>query len=253
MYFDSHAHYNDERFDEDRETLLPSLEKEHNVSHILNVGYDLKSSSQAVDLARRYPFVYAAVGIHPHDADGIQEGDYDRLREFAREKKVVAIGETGLDYHYDNSPRDLQKQAFSDHLRLAEELNLPVIVHEREATQDALDILKGYHGKGVFHCFSGSWEKAKIVLNMGLYLSFAGPVTFKNARKLIEVAAQVPQDRFLIETDCPYMAPEPFRGRRNDSSFVHLVAGKIADCKGITKEEAAALSMENAKRLFRIK
>ena len=252
MYFDSHAHYNDERFNGDRETLLPALYEQHQVTCIMNVGYDLESSRQAVMLAQKYPFVYASAGIHPHDAESIQEGDYACIEELLREDKVKAIGETGLDYHYDNSPRQLQKQAFDNHLRLAEKWNMPVIIHERDATKDVLDLLKTYHGEGVFHCFSGSMETAKQVLDMGLYLSFAGPVTFKNARRQQEAAAYVPKDRFLIETDCPYMSPEPFRGRRNDSSFVYLMAEKIAQLKGISKEEAAALSMANAKRLFRI-
>ena len=252
MFFDSHAHYNDERFEKDRESLLNSLYREHQVIRIMNVGYDLESSRQAVMIARKYPFVYASVGIHPHDAEDIKEGDYACIEELAGEEKVKAIGETGLDYHYDNSPRQEQRRAFDAHLRIAEKLHMPVIIHEREATGDALDILKTYHGNGVFHCFSGSVETARIVLKMGLYISFAGPVTFKNARKLQEVAAFVPEDRFLIETDCPYLTPEPFRGRRNDSSYVHLVAEKIAQIKGISKEEAAALSMENAKRLFQI-
>lgn len=252
MFFDSHAHYNDERFEKDRDSLLNSLYREHQVTRIMNVGYDLESSRQAVMIARKYPFVYASVGIHPHDAEDIKEGDYACIEELAGEEKVKAIGETGLDYHYDNSPRQEQRRAFDAHLRIAEKLHMPVIIHEREATGDALDILKTYHGNGVFHCFSGSVETARIVLKMGLYISFAGPVTFKNARKLQEVAAFVPEDRFLIETDCPYLTPEPFRGRRNDSSYVHLVAEKIAQIKGISKEEAAALSMENAKRLFQI-
>ena len=252
MFFDSHAHYNDERFEKDRDSLLNSLYREHQVTRIMNVGYDLESSRQAVMIARKYPFVYASVGIHPHDAEDIKEGDYACIEELAGEEKVKAIGETGLDYHYDNSPRQEQRRAFDAHLRIAEKLHMPVIIHEREATGDALDILKTYHGNGVFHCFSGSVETARIVLKMGLYISFAGPVTFKNARKLQKVAAFVPEDRFLIETDCPYLTPEPFRGRRNDSSYVHLVAEKIAQIKGISKEAAAALSMENAKRLFQI-
>ncbi len=252
MFFDTHAHYNDERFDGDRDTLLPVLYHKHKVTCIMNVGYDLESSKQAAQLARQYPFVYAAAGIHPHDADNIQEGDYDLLCALLREEKVKAVGETGLDYHYDNSDRQRQKQAFYDHLKLAEELSMPVIIHEREATRDVLDILKTYHGEGVFHCFSGSVETAREVLAKGFYISFAGPVTFKNARKQQEAAAFVPNDRFLIETDCPYMAPEPFRGRRNDSSYVYVMAEKIAALKGLSLEEVAALSMANGKRLFQI-
>ncbi len=252
MYFDSHAHYNDQRFDGDRDTLIPALYHEHKVTHIMNVGYDLESSRQAILLSKKYPFMYASVGIHPHDAKDIGPGDYACIEELLQEEKVKAIGETGLDYHYDNSPRELQKQAFDNHLRLAEKWNMPVIIHEREATKDVLDLLATYRGEGVFHCFSGSVETAREVLKKGLYISFAGPVTFKNAKKQQEAAAYVPKDRFLIETDCPYMAPEPFRGRRNDSSYVYLMAEKIAQLKGISLEEAAKLSMENAKRLFRI-
>lgn len=252
-FFDSHAHYMDERFDEDRLKLLPALNKEGNVKYIMNASYDMKSSYEAVKLAEEYEFCYAAVGVHPHDADSITAKDYDEIRKLSAHNKVMAIGETGLDYHYDNSDRMAQKEAFAKHLELAKEVNLPIIVHEREATKDALDIVLSHNNKGVFHCFSGSVETAKILLNCGYYISFAGPVTFKNAKTAKEVVRYVPLDRFLIETDCPYLAPVPKRGERNTSfNLVHIV-NEIAQLKGETPENIAALSLNNAKELFGVK
>ena len=216
-YFDSHAHYMDEKFDEDREELLLSLNKDGDVSYIMNVSYDLDSSYKTVELCDKYDFCFGAVGIHPHDADSVTNEVYDTLRKLSEHKKIMAIGETGLDYYYDNSERDKQKEEFANHLDLAKELKLPVIIHEREAVKDALDIVLSKDNIGVFHCYSGSVETAKILLQKGYYISFAGPVTFKNAKYAKEVAKYVPSDRFLIETDCPYQSTEKKSAKRNSS------------------------------------
>lgn len=252
-YFDSHAHYMDERFSEDREILLPELYK-GGVKYIMNVAYDMPSSGEAVSLSEKYDFCYGAVGVHPHDADSITPEDYDELKKLSSKDKVMAIGETGLDYHYDNSDRNAQKNAFLNHLDLACEVNLPVIIHEREATKDTLDIILPHKNtNGVFHCFAGSVETARIVLDKGYFVSFAGPVTFKNSRYAKEVAAYVPEDRFLIETDCPYLAPVPKRGERNTSFNLFYIAEEIGRLKGKSTEEIANISMENAKKLFGVK
>lgn len=252
-YFDSHAHYMDERFDEDRDSLLKSLYKEGNVTHIMNVSYDMESSYKTAELAEKYDFCYGAVGVHPHDSKDIKPEDYDIIKKLAGNSKIMAIGETGLDYHYDNSDREIQKREFANHLDLAYELKLPVIIHEREAVKDALDIVLSKNNIGVFHCYSGSVETAKILLNKGYYISFAGPVTFKNSKYAKEVAKYVPSDRFLIETDCPYLAPVPKRGERNTSFNLKYIVEVIAELREDTPENIAALSMQNAKELFNIK
>ncbi|MBE7029615.1 MAG: TatD family deoxyribonuclease [Ruminococcaceae bacterium] len=249
-FFDSHAHYMDERFDEDRNELLISLNKEENVEYIMNVSYDIPSSYKTVELCDKYNFCLGAVGVHPHDADSVTNSDYDLLRKLCEHKKILAIGETGLDYHYDNSEREKQKIEFANHLDLAKELKLPVIIHEREAVKDALDIVLSKDNVGVFHCFSGSVETARILLNKGYYISFAGPVTFKNAKYVKEVAKYVPHDRFLIETDCPYLAPHPKRGERNNSSNLKYIVEEIATLREDTVENIAKLSFDNARRLF---
>lgn len=252
-FFDSHAHYMDERFDEDRNELLLSLNKDGNVKYILNAAYDMDSSYKSIELAEKYDFCLGAVGVHPHDADSIKNEDYDLLKKLSMNNKVVAIGETGLDYYYDNSERNAQKIAFNNHLDLAKEVNLPVIIHERDACKDALDIVLGHDNIGVFHCFAGSVETARILLNKGYYISFAGPVTFKNAKYAKEVAAFVPEDRFLIETDCPYLAPVPKRGERNTSfNLIHIV-NEIATLRGVSPELIAEQSFNNAKTLFGVK
>lgn len=249
-FFDSHAHYMDERFDEDRNELLISLNKEENVEYIMNVSYDIPSSYKTVELCDKYNFCLGAVGVHPHDADSVTNSDYDLLKKLCEHKKILAIGETGLDYHYDNSEREKQKIEFANHLDLAKELKLPVIIHEREAVKDALDIVLSKDNVGVFHCFSGSVETARILLNKGYYISFAGPVTFKNAKYVKEVAKYVPDDRFLIETDCPYLAPHPKRGERNNSSNLKYIVEEIATLREDTVENIAKLSFDNARRLF---
>ena len=253
MLFDTHAHYDDESFDADRDAVLTAL-PEQGVGLILNPGCDVESSRKAVRYAAAYPHVYAAVGIHPENCGGCTAGDLDAIRALAQLPKTVAIGEIGLDYYWaENPPRDFQQQVLRQQLALARELALPVIIHDREAHADTLAIVREFPGvTGVFHCFSGSPEMARELLKMGWYLGFDGPVTYKNARRAPEVAAVTPLDRMLIETDSPYMTPVPYRGRRNDSGYVHLVAEKLAEWKGVTPEEMARITTENGKRLFRI-
>lgn len=251
-FFDSHAHLDDTRFDADWEEIFAQL-PEANVTRVMNVGCDLPSSQRSIALSEAYPFVYAAVGSHPDDADHVDASRIDAYRDLARHPKVRAIGEIGLDYHYEDVPRDIQQKAFLAQLELARELNLPVIVHEREAHGDAMAILRNFPDvTGVFHCYSGSVEMAKELVSLGWYIGFTGVLTFHNARKAVEVARWLPLDRILIETDCPYMAPEPFRGRRNDSRYVPWVGKKLAEIRGIPEEEAARATTQNAMRLFRI-
>ena len=252
MYFDSHAHLDDRRFDPDRAEIIDDL-KNHGVGLIMNIGCDLPSSERSVALANEYDFIYAAVGSHPDDADHVDGRLLDRYRALASDPKVKAIGEIGLDYHYEDVPRVQQIIAFEQQLELAEALRLPVIVHEREAHGDAMDIITRHpDARGVFHCFSGSKEMALWLVERGWYIGFTGVVTFKNARRAVEAVEALPIDRILIETDCPYMAPEPHRGRRNDSRLVPLVAAKIAEIKGISPDEAGEITTANARRLFGI-
>ncbi|MGN1195268.1 MAG: TatD family hydrolase, partial [Acutalibacteraceae bacterium] len=217
--FDTHAHYDDEKFDGDRAEVL-SLVKNNGVCKIIDCGCDLKSSLAAVKLSKDYDFIYAAVGVHPHEAEEACEDDFLQIQKLYSNPKIVAVGEIGLDYHYDFSPRDKQIEVFERQLILANELNLPVIVHDREAHEDMMNLLKKHRPKGVVHCFSGSAESAREIVSLGMYIGLGGAVTFKNARKPLEVAAYVPDDRLLLETDCPYMAPVPFRGKRCDSSMI---------------------------------
>ncbi len=253
VYFDSHAHFDDDRFDGDREELISSLTG-LGIGYVANIGADLESSISSVALAERYPHIYATVGVHPHDAEGMSEDTLTELIRLSSHPKVVAIGEIGLDYYYDNSPRDVQRYWFGRQMDLARELDLPVVIHSRDATEDTIRILKEHPVKtGVIHCFSGSVETAKIYLDMGYYISFAGPVTFKNATTLSEVAKIVPEDRLLIETDSPYLAPVPHRGERNWSFYVKDVAEKIAELRGTTIEHIAEITTRNAKALYDIK
>lgn len=250
MYFDSHAHLDDPRFDADRDEIFAALAEQ---GPVMNVGCDLASSERSVALAQKYPFVYASVGSHPDDADHVDGKLLDAYRRLCAEKKVRAIGEIGLDYHYEDVPRAQQIIAFEQQLELAEALKLPVIVHEREAHGDAMDIVMRHPDvRGVFHCFSGSKEMALWLVERGWYIGFTGVLTFRNARRAVEAAQALPLDRILIETDCPYMAPEPYRGRRNDSRFVPLVAAKLAELRGLTQQEAGEITAENAKRLYGI-
>lgn len=253
MYFDTHAHYDDARFDADRETLLGQTLPAAGVSLVVNAGCDPDSSRASVALAERYPYFYAAVGCHPQDCERMTDADLDLYAALTRHPKVKAIGEIGLDYHYDY-PRDVQQRCFEAHLRLAADLRLPVIVHEREAHGDAMAIVRRYAGRvtGVFHCYSGSLEQAKELVRMGWYLGFGGAVTFKNARKAPEILEWAPLQRILLETDCPYMTPEPHRGRRNDSSYLPLVAARIAEIRGLTPEAVAEATKNNGKSFFGI-
>ena len=253
MYFDTHTHLDDEKFDPDRELVIENLTKE-GVSLAVNVGADLTSSKNSIALAEQYDFIYAAVGVHPNEVGEMQDEDLETLADMAKHEKVVAIGEIGLDYHYDEPGRDVQKLWFEKQLRLAQALNMPFIVHDRDAHQDTLELLKkvGYYN-GVMHCFSGSCEMAKILLDLGFYISIAGQVTFKNAPKVKEVAKMVPADRLFIETDSPYLTPEPHRGARNNSANVKFTCAKIAELKGISAEKLAKVTLENGKKFYGIR
>ncbi|MCH4891073.1 TatD family deoxyribonuclease [Acidaminobacter sp. JC074] len=254
MLFDSHAHLDSHKFDGDREAVIKRI-MESEVSLVLNPGADYESSINAVELSDKYDFIYAAVGVHPHEAKTLDDMMLGLIKAMARKKKVKAIGEIGLDYHYDFSPRDVQKYWFRKQLQLAKELKLPVIIHDREANQDVMDILKEenqFETGVLMHCYSGSAELARQYIKLGAYLSIAGPVTFKNARKLVEVVESVPLDRLMIETDSPYLTPHPYRGKRNESTYVKYVCEKIAEIKGISYEEVAQKTMENAKKYFNI-
>ena len=251
--FDTHAHYDDSRFDGDRDAVLAAL-PEAGVELVLDPGCDLPSSRAAAALAERYGHVYAAAGIHPENCAGFQDADLAALRQLLAQPKVAAIGEIGLDYYWaENPPRDFQQMVFRKQLALAEELDLPVIVHDREAHGDSLSIIREFPAvTGVFHCFSGSPEMAEELLKLGWYLGFDGPVTYKNARRAPEVAAVTPLNRMVAETDAPYMAPVPVRGKRNDSRNLSYVLETLAAWKGMTPEALTAITWENGRRLFRI-
>ena len=253
MLFDTHAHVDDAAFDEDREELLAKL-PEQGIALLMNPGCSLETSRNAVKNASRYDYIYAAVGSHPDAALEVNEEVLEEYRRLVRENpKVKAIGEIGLDYHYEDVPREQQQAAFRAQMALAQELGLPVIIHDREAHEDCLNIIREFPTvKGVFHCFSGSAEMAKQLTKMGWYVGFTGVITFKNARRAVEAAAAVPLDRFVIETDCPYMSPEPFRGKRNDPGRVYRMAEKLAEIRGLPVEEIQKITLENGKRLYRI-
>ena len=253
MLFDTHAHLDDTSFAADRRELLESLPGQ-GLSLVMNPGCSFASSENAIALAESHDYIYAAVGSHPDVADEVDEALIEQYRELAaRHPKIKAIGEIGLDYHYEDIPREIQQRAFRMQMALAQELGLPVIVHEREAHEDGLRIVDEFPTvKGVFHCYSGSAEMAKELIKRGWYIGFTGVLTFKNARKAIEVASAIPMDRIVIETDCPYMAPVPFRGKRNDPGKVFYMAEKLAQLRGISTEEAARITLENGKRLYRM-
>ncbi len=250
--FDTHAHLLSEQFDEDRAALierLPSL----GIAGLIEIGTTMDDSRAAAQLAADVDYIYAAVGVHPHEAKDAPNDTIEQLAMLAASPKVVAVGEIGLDYHYDLSPRNVQQDVFSAQLALAKRLGLPVAIHMREATQDTLAILREHPGlTGVMHCYSGSPETAEILVDMGLCVSFTGSVTFKNARKTVEAAAVVPLNRIMAETDCPYLSPEPVRGRRNDPSNVRHVLQKLADIKGIPFDDMCRINIENAKGLYHI-
>lgn len=254
MLFDTHVHLNDDQFKEDIEEVIKRAQ-EAGVSSMVVVGFDRATITRAMELIEDYAFIYAAIGWHPVDAIDMIDEDLAWIEELSSHPKVVAIGEMGLDYHWDKSPRDIQKEVFRKQIRLAKKVKLPIVIHNREATADIVDILKEEHAEevgGIMHCFSGSPEVAKECLNMNFYISLGGPVTFKNAKKPKEVAEEVPLDKLLIETDCPYLAPHPYRGKRNEPAYVKLVAEQIADLKGLTFEEVAAATTQNARKLFGI-
>lgn len=251
--FDSHCHYDDEQFDGDREELLGRVLPEKGVCGAVNMGADLQGCLDTVALTERYGYFYGAVGIHPECAGELPENWLQTLRELLGRKKIVAVGEIGLDYHWlDDCPKERQKEVFAAQLELANELSYPVVIHDREAHADILEFLRQYRPAGVVHCFSGSVETAREVLKLGMYIGLGGAVTFKNARHALDVAREVPLDRLLLETDAPYMAPVPFRGKRNDSSLIAFVAEKIAEVRGETAESILHAAERNARQLFRI-
>ena len=253
MIFDTHAHYDDEAFEEDRGALIASL-AEQGIGRVVNVAADLASVSTSLTLAQQYPFIYAAVGVHPSNVQELTERDYEWLEEKLAAPKAVAVGEIGLDYYYDDaSPRDVQRKIFEEQLALAKDLDVPVIIHNRDAHQDTLELLNKYRPKGIVHCFSGSAEVAKEMLRLGMYIGFTGVITFKNARRAVEAAAEVPLDRLLIETDCPYMAPEPFRGKRCDSTMLTQMAQKLAEIKGVEPQQLADQTFANACTVYSIR
>ena len=251
---DTHVHLMDKQFARDLSQVLERA-RAAGVGKMVNIGYDLGSSQEGAAMAAREEDLFAVIGIHPHDAVTCTPDALTELERLAIDPKVVAIGEIGLDYYRDLSPRDVQKKAFKDQLSLAKRLNKPVVIHDRDAHQDVMDILKEERVieiGGVMHCYSGSWEMAREAMKMNMYISIAGPVTFNNARRLQDIAKLVPLNRLLIETDCPYLAPEPYRGKRNEPSYVLKVAEKIAQIKGITLETLAKATTDNAKELFGI-
>ncbi|KEI06803.1 TatD family deoxyribonuclease [Clostridium botulinum] len=254
MIFDSHAHYDDESFNEDREEIIKQI-KENGVRNVLNCGASMEGARDSLKLADKYDFFYAAVGIHPENAYELTEENYEEIKNMTKHPKVRAIGEIGLDYYWEeNPPREKQKEVFRKQMSLARELNMPVIIHDRDAHKDTLDIMKEFPGvKGVVHCFSGSVEFARECLKLGYYIGFTGVITFKNAKKTIEVAKEVPMDKILVETDAPYMAPTPNRGKRNRSDYIEFIIDKIAEIKEISKEEVSQKTIENAKNLLKIK
>lgn len=255
MIFDSHAHYDDEAFEEDRDSLLMGMQ-EAGVGAIVNVGASLRGVRDTAALTEKYPFVYGAVGIHPDHVEQLNDDVMEELRSLCAREKIVAVGEIGLDYYWDKNPREMQKEWFIRQLALAKEVRLPVNIHSREAAQDTFDIMKAEHAGstgGVIHCYSGSKEMARDYLNLGYYLGVGGVVTFKNARVLKEVVAYAPLDRILVETDCPYLAPTPFRGKRNASPLLSYVLDQIAELKGISREEAEQATWDNACRMYQMK
>ena len=253
MLFDTHAHLDDRAFDEDRAELLKALPQQ-GLALVMNPGCSLESSRNAVKIAAENDYIYAAVGSHPDAADEVNEAVIEEYRTLCKlNPKVKAIGEIGLDYHYEDIPREIQLKAFRLQMELARELDLPVIVHEREAHEDGMAVIREFpEVRGVFHCYSGSAEMARQLVNLGWYIGFTGVLTFKNARKAVEVASSIPLDRIVLETDCPYMAPEPFRGKRNDPGKLYRMAEKLAQIRGLSVEEIHAITLENGKKLYRI-
>ncbi|MFM1655436.1 TatD family hydrolase [Brevibacillus sp. B_LB10_24] len=254
MLIDTHAHLNAPEFAEDRDEVI-SRARENGVSTMINIGFNRETIPTCLELAERYEFIYAVIGWHPQDAKDMTDADLEWIAELTRHPKVVGLGEMGLDYYWDTSPKDVQAEVFRKQIRLARELKLPIVIHNRDAHEDVIKILREEKAEevgGVMHCFSGSWETAKLALEMNFYISFGGPLTFKNAKKPKEVAVQVPLDRLLVETDCPYLTPHPYRGKRNESGYVRLVAEEMANLRGLSYEEMIQITGDNAQRLFRL-
>lgn len=253
MIFDTHAHYDDAQFDSDREELLSAM-PDLGVTTIVNVSSTLESCEKCVELAGKYPYVYAAVGVHPDEVGALNEETFAEMVALLDNDKVVAVGEIGLDYYWDNESHELQKKWFVRQLELARRHHLPIIIHSREAAADTMEIMKAHAQglEGVIHCYSYSREQAEEYVKMGFYIGIGGVLTFKNAKKLKEVAAAIPLERIVLETDCPYLAPEPFRGKRNQSSYIRYVAEKLAEIKGMTAEEVIAVTEANAKKMYHL-
>ena len=253
MLFDTHAHFDDPQFDSDRDEVIKSL-ADDGVTRVMNIGANMETSKKAIEIANKYDFIYATVGVHPCDTYDMTDEDIERLRIMAKNNpKVRAIGEIGLDYHFDDTKPDIQKEWFIKQLRLAKELNMPVVIHDRDSKGGVIEILKREGiSNGVMHCFSGSAETARELVKMGFMISFTGVLTFKNARRAVEACRSIPMERLMIETDCPYMAPEPHRGERNYSGYVKYVARKMAEIKGLSYEETARITMENGLRFYGI-
>ncbi|ART74594.1 hydrolase TatD [Sutcliffiella horikoshii] len=255
MLFDTHVHLNADQYEEDLQEVIDRAQAEK-VTNMVVVGFDRKTITRAMELVEKYDFLYAAVGWHPVDAIDMTEDDLAWIEDLASHEKVVAIGEMGLDYHWDKSPKEIQKEVFRKQIQLAKKVNLPIVIHNRDATADVVQILKEEDAKevgGIMHCFTGSLEVAKECMEMNFYISFGGPVTFKNAKKPKEVVKEIPMEKLLIETDCPYLTPHPYRGKRNEPGYVRLVAEQIAELKELTIEEVAEKTTANAKKLFGIK
>ena len=251
MVFDSHAHLDNIKFSEDREEVIARA-REAGIVGIINAGACMQSSASSIKLAEEHDFIYAAVGVHPHDAKDLKAGDYEQLAEWTKHPKVVAVGEIGLDYYYDLSPREIQKQVFISQLDIARQTGMPIIIHDRDAHGDILEIIKKEAKglTGVFHCFSGSMEMMREVIKLGFYVAFGGSVTFKNSAKLPAIAAAVPIERLLFETDCPYLTPQPHRGKRNEPAYVNIVTEHVAGLREMTMAELSAVTTANVKRLF---
>ncbi|MCG2675709.1 TatD family hydrolase, partial [bacterium] len=252
MLIDTHIHLADKCYDKDRDTVIARA-REEGVDYLIIVASDLESSKKCVKLTKEFKSLYTIVGIHPHEAKTVDKDTYCRLKELAKNEKVVAIGEIGLDYHYNHSPKEVQREVFRDQIRLAKELRLPIIIHHREALPDAIKIVKEEKiREGVFHCFSGCLKEAEEVISLGFYVSIAGPVTFKNAKRLQELVKELPLDKLLMETDGPYLSPHPFRGKRNEPAHLKYIAEKIAELRDLKFNEIAYATTENAKKLFRL-
>lgn len=252
MYFESHAHYDDRQYKKDLDELIQNMHK-NGVQYIVNIGVNMKSSLESIKLAEKYDFIYATVGVHPHDAKTVRESDYDKLRNWLKNDKVVALGEIGLDYHYDYSPKDVQIDVFKRQLKICEEANKPVVIHSREACGQVFDIIKKSNARGVIHAYSGSLQLAKEYVKLGYLIGVGGVVTFKNAKKLVEVVEQLPLEKILIETDSPYLTPVPFRGQRNDSQKLKYIVGKISEIKQIDAKKVEKICYETAQKFFGIK